>query len=321
MGIVISVKALWTRSSTGSHEFSFEQTRLVIGRARGSDVQLPHAAVSSTHATINLEQNGYVIVDEGSTNGTRVNDDRLVPGRPKPLRKGDRIDVGGFELHVDVGVPVAENTSTELTSALAKRMVRELLGEANERPLPQPKLTFVNGPDGGKVFELPPGPCSLVIGRAESCGLRLDDVDASRQHAEIRRGIERTHIVDLASKNGVLVNEKEIKEKRLIDRDQIKIGATELVFEDAASMALAQVEAQPDEEISLLPISEPAAALENPLVSIDVLPTEESAKKPSIPPIARNNPRRPTAEMLIYGLAGLVLIASCAAFYWLLRGQ
>ena len=322
MGIVISVKALWTQSQGHeAHEYSFEQTRLVIGRARGSDVQLPHPAISATHASIHFQPNGYVIIDEGSTNGTRVNDDRLVPGRPKPLRTGDRIDLGGFELIVDVGMPVAQNTSTEITSALAKRMVRELLEDANDSPLSQPTLTIINGPDGGKVFEIPVGPSLVLIGRAQDCDLTLNDADASRHHAEVQRDLENTRIRDLESKNGVLINERMLEEKRLSDRDQIRIGTTELVFEDAAAVALSQIEAQPDERISLLPISDLHSESESDPAPNGKTNDSEGPCSPSTPPARASLAPGPSVEFLIYGLAGLVLLACIAAFYWLLRGQ
>jgi pSer/pThr/pTyr-binding forkhead associated (FHA) protein len=70
--------------------------RLVLGRDAG---QSPVAAtftqfdnVSRRHATISLDPAGQPRVrDEGSTNGTYVNGERIPPGVDVPLREGDSL--------------------------------------------------------------------------------------------------------------------------------------------------------------------------------------------------------------------------------------
>jgi hypothetical protein len=70
--------------------------RLVLGRDAG---QSPVAAtftqydnVSRRHATVSLDPAGQPRVrDEGSTNGTYVNGERIPPGVEVPLREGDSL--------------------------------------------------------------------------------------------------------------------------------------------------------------------------------------------------------------------------------------
>jgi serine/threonine-protein kinase len=50
--------------------------------------------VSRRHAQITRRPNGYFISDLGSSNGTTVNGQALLPNRDYPLRNGDRIQVG-----------------------------------------------------------------------------------------------------------------------------------------------------------------------------------------------------------------------------------
>jgi len=62
-----------------------------LGRGRDNDVVLPDISVSRRHALLRREGGGYLLVDQGSGNGTRVN------GRPVEqarLRSGDRILLG-----------------------------------------------------------------------------------------------------------------------------------------------------------------------------------------------------------------------------------
>jgi len=135
MGVRITVQSLWTEINPSSFVYEFAQSRIVIGRSRSADVQLPHAAVSGTHASIREQDAGYILIDEGSTNGTRVNEVLVFPGRPKALRNQDLVDLGGYRLAIDVGVPVAQAMSARLTADYARRMLSEQLGGKDEQDL------------------------------------------------------------------------------------------------------------------------------------------------------------------------------------------
>lgn len=64
----------------------------VIGRSRDCDVVLSDANVSRRHAEIRPRGDGWVIADLGSTNGVTVEGTRIEG--PRPLRRGDRIELG-----------------------------------------------------------------------------------------------------------------------------------------------------------------------------------------------------------------------------------
>jgi hypothetical protein len=86
-------------------------------------------------------------VDEGSTNGTRVNDIRVVPGRPKVLRSHDLVDLGGYRLTIDVGVPVAQTMSARLTADFARRILAEQLAGKGEPDVEAELNAIQSGPD------------------------------------------------------------------------------------------------------------------------------------------------------------------------------
>jgi hypothetical protein len=71
------------------------ERRVVLGRSKECDVQVPDANVSRRHAELRQEGSSWWVVDLDSTNGTEVNG-RRVP-RAK-LADGDRITVGETEL-------------------------------------------------------------------------------------------------------------------------------------------------------------------------------------------------------------------------------
>ena len=67
-----------------------------IGRSSSCEIQIASPAVSSHHCTISREGDGrYVIVDEGSRNGTEVNGRPLVAGKRLQLAHGDNISICG----------------------------------------------------------------------------------------------------------------------------------------------------------------------------------------------------------------------------------
>jgi hypothetical protein len=73
-----------------------------------------------------------------------------------------------------------------------------------------------------------------VIGRSSACDVPLDDVSASRRHAELRRRGGKAVLVDLDSTNGTLVNGRRVREAPLRPGDRITIGTTSIVFERAS---------------------------------------------------------------------------------------
>jgi len=64
--------------------------------------------VSRRHATVQVDDAGHAsITDENSTNGTYVNDDRVLPGTEVRLVDGDRVRLGA-DVTGDVSLPQAE---------------------------------------------------------------------------------------------------------------------------------------------------------------------------------------------------------------------
>jgi pSer/pThr/pTyr-binding forkhead associated (FHA) protein len=89
---------------------------LTVGRDPGCVLRLDDPKVSRRHATLEPSGSGGITIrDEGSLNGTWVNDDRIAGSRA--LATGDRVRIGGSEFIVDDaagdGVPVTSTTAAE----------------------------------------------------------------------------------------------------------------------------------------------------------------------------------------------------------------
>jgi len=65
--------------------------RLAIGRIEGNEVQIVHGSISSRHAELVLEGVEYRVRDLESTNGTRVNDEKITDAL---LQDRDRLQFG-----------------------------------------------------------------------------------------------------------------------------------------------------------------------------------------------------------------------------------
>ncbi len=70
-------------------------SRVVIGRSRECDVALDDANISRRHAELRQEDGGWVVADLGSTNGIKLNGQRVEQARLEP---GDELRVGVTDL-------------------------------------------------------------------------------------------------------------------------------------------------------------------------------------------------------------------------------
>lgn len=295
----------------GSHPsdawtYEFEQARIVIGRSAGADVRLPDLSVSEHHATLEHSGAGYALRDEGSTNGTRVGTVALVAARARLLTAGDVIEIGPFELTFELGSVRGGVTPPERTASLARRMLRELVGPQHEASLP-PRMVVVQGPDQGLSVRLAPPPATLTIGRDEGAGLVLSDVDASRSHVEIARDEDGASARDLSSKNGLIVNGKPMRERRLKHGDILGIGRNLLMYEDPAEQAIKELDGQPDLTITRTREAKASA----PPVEVAV-PAPTAKDTPRVEPSPRSS-----MDTAVYVMSAILLAASLAGLIWL----
>ena len=61
--------------------YPINSPKIVIGSAEGADIVISSQGISRKHIILLSENDSYFIVDQGSTNGSYVNEERLVPGR------------------------------------------------------------------------------------------------------------------------------------------------------------------------------------------------------------------------------------------------
>jgi ABC-type multidrug transport system ATPase subunit len=192
----------------GRDELPLFQPVLKLGRAKGSDLILDDPGVSGQHAQLTWGRDGWLVEDLGSTNGTVVNGQRLVPRRPVLLRPGDVAQIGAFALQVralrpDESPPPRLGESVRISSE------------------PQPGLTvYVQN----QVLKFPLDKGTLTLGRGPESDVQISDSLVSGQHARLERQGATYRIVDLGSTNGLVYNGQRVPQHLFADGDVLYIG-------------------------------------------------------------------------------------------------
>src|SRR4051812_43862866 len=231
-------------------KISLDAPRIVIGRGEGCEIRLPDPSVSHRHASIRQRGTDYVVVDEGSSNGTFVGPVRLSPQAPRVVRSGDLIRVGRIWLELTTAQVLPTQNQSLLTKEIALALVASSL--AAEGELSAPRLFVSAGPDVGKELLLAEFDRVYSIGRAPNADLVLSDDDASRRHVEVTRRGAQILVRDLGSKNGATLSDVRLDPKRDTPwpaHAVLALGSSQFGFEDPVQAALAEIEALRDEQM------------------------------------------------------------------------
>jgi len=82
-------RLVWQRPDGEQVEFPLEGDPLVVGRDEDASICIDEPLVSRQHARLERRKDGWVLVDLGSTNRTRVNGDVVM--RERGLAHGDEV--------------------------------------------------------------------------------------------------------------------------------------------------------------------------------------------------------------------------------------
>lgn len=304
---------------------SLDSPRIVLGRSRGSDVRIPDASVSARHASIRQRGADYLLLDEGSTNGTYVDGQRLNPGAPVLLKHEAEVRLGRVWLDVRIEQAVPSPNPSQLTREIALALIAGAL-EADGHSS-APCLQVRSGASRGSQLLLEESEHVYVVGRGDDSDLELVEDDASRRHLEVMRRGGDVLVRDMESKNGTLLDGQRLLPRQATPLDSgqcLTIGATALVLVDPLSDALRQLETGPDEVMS-----DDERTGRAPVANTDLDETPDPsitqrAETPAPTPAPKRS-TRPTAERrgwsttdwLVAVLAIATLGASAAGMVWL----
>ena len=307
---------------------TLDAPRVVIGRGEGCEIRLPDPSVSHRHASIRQRGTDYVVIDEGSTNGTFVGPVRLSAQAPRVLRHNDLVRVGRIwlEIRVEQALPTANPQAT--TREIALGLVAAALAAQGERT--GAVVRVANGPDAGRELAMTDVEKTYVVGRAPNADLVLGDNDASRRHVELVRRGQHVCVKDLGSKNGTELADKRLeanKETPWPATQKLRIGGTELTLEDPLLAALLELEASADEPMQGDESIDPPRGIEAPELGAPAPAGADTAAPLVESPVrARSPAARPTrslglADLAVGVLALVVLGLSLLGLAWVLRSK
>lgn len=98
------VMAKLTVLSEGFTGLSFEvkSEKSSIGRLEDNAISIPEASVSSRHCEVWLKGDDIAVVDQGSTNGSFINDLKLTAEKVATLRPGQTLRLGQIQLRFEL---------------------------------------------------------------------------------------------------------------------------------------------------------------------------------------------------------------------------
>jgi hypothetical protein len=102
---------------------------LSIGRTPAAQLVLDDEGLSRVNTTVFIEDDEVLVTDEGSTNGTFINGERIA-GPPRILRDGDRLKIGS---HTEIRVSIDDGRSYAATPPIAELAVPP---HENSTPIP-----------------------------------------------------------------------------------------------------------------------------------------------------------------------------------------
>ncbi len=77
----------------------------LVGRSQEADLKLDHKSVSKLHCILVRKGDGLLVRDLGSTNGTRINGQRIRRGA---LVTDDMLNMAHYTFRIEIGSPVAK---------------------------------------------------------------------------------------------------------------------------------------------------------------------------------------------------------------------
>jgi pSer/pThr/pTyr-binding forkhead associated (FHA) protein len=196
-----------------------------------NDIILSDGRVSRSHARLERGEKGSVLVDLGSSNGSRVNGTRVERADLKP---NDLIIIGNTQLRYEISQPYEEISATVIDTALDLELTldQEVLPMAINETKASRLVIFTPQ----KTWEVSLDELdSITIGRTEVNQVFIEHGKVSRQHAEVVRKGGVFVLRDLGSTNGTWYKGQAVTEMILQDGDSFRIGEAELVFKSGFS--------------------------------------------------------------------------------------
>jgi pSer/pThr/pTyr-binding forkhead associated (FHA) protein len=188
----------------------------IVGRE--GDVIIVDGKVSRRHAQITSENDSLLIEDLNSTNGTKVDGNKLGPGDKVTLNGGETVSFGGIELKLAMPGAKGGNTTQVFSSNKTAAITA-----APKVEVPPAKLV-----GEGKEFPLRKGTNSF--GRKSDNDIQIADPYVSGKHGLVEIADDGLFVTDIGSTNGTMLNDAKLSPNMrtaITEEDVIRLGSME----------------------------------------------------------------------------------------------
>ncbi|MFC1866586.1 FHA domain-containing protein [Thermodesulfobacteriota bacterium] len=216
-------------------EYPLMKESITIGRNEDNTITVDNLAVSGYHARIDIAGSDFILTDLQSTNGTFVNDSKVVSHK---LSHGDNVIVGkhiilfvGTGREADTGAQEQKmdmDKTMMLDTAKQKELLSKQQGAVKAAKAAQKigVVSFIEGSDSGEI-ELTKK--LTKIGKADSSEIKLSGLFMPATAATISRRPSGYVITSMGAK--LKINGEVVKESvSLKEFDTIELGKVKLQF-------------------------------------------------------------------------------------------
>jgi FHA domain-containing protein len=232
-------------------ELPFEAARVVIGRAPGCDLQLPDPSISPRHASLRQRGGEYVVVDEGSDNGTFLGATRLPRHAPHVLRDKDLLRFGRVWVEVRIG-PAEHAIEVQASRELARRLVDAAL-VADDKPYGM----TVSAAGGDASLRLEEPRRAYTVGGKKGSDLRITGLPS--RALELRRQADQLWVTLLDGAEAALGERDLVAGQRTAWPKSValSVGEARLVVSDPTAQMLERLEREPTERLAESAVVDP----------------------------------------------------------------
>jgi pSer/pThr/pTyr-binding forkhead associated (FHA) protein len=224
-------KLVVVQVGTSDQEYELNKASITLGRDMTNDVILGDARVSRNHARLECSQSGCTVIDLGSSNGTRLNGNRI---EKAILSAGDTISIGNTTLRYEE-VSISDDlemtmidTQFDLDLAIDQESLPVSVNDTGV-----PRLVIFTG---DRTWEVPlENVDSLTLGRAEDNQVVIESSKVSRHHAHLLRKGSILILRDLGSTNGIWLHDRQVDEAILQNNVALRLGNATLVYKSGFS--------------------------------------------------------------------------------------
>lgn len=199
----------WDKSGQEqSVSIGHQYPEITIGRHPDCVIQTTNGSVSRRHCVIRQAGDGFEIIDQKSSSGTYINNQRI---NQQLLKDGDEIYCGSFTLRFD---------AEEAGAAPEHESVVTLRG----------MLLFTDDDNIQRQIWIDDQNPQVLVGRSTECQIRTSDGSVSRRHSEFSCGGGVFQVQDMGSSNGTYVNGNRVNHQLLRHQDEINCGRLTIRF-------------------------------------------------------------------------------------------